>query len=98
MSNRYLGTVWQGVDEECIYSVNVANWGSSPSSPTVVVKDEDGADVTGDVTSGSASAAGNVITLPTIKSLTLATMYRVEVQFTLGSQVLEAFFFIETET
>ena len=34
------------------------------------------------VLSGSASATGDVITLPKVKSLTLGHLYRIEVQFT----------------
>ena len=36
----------QGVDERIAYTLTTTPWGSSPSSPSVVVKDEDGTDVT----------------------------------------------------
>lgn len=95
---RYLGTVRQGEDEEIYYSITTTNWGSSPTDVGVVVKDEDGTDVSAGVTSGSASVAGDVITLPKIKSLTADTLYRVEISFTASGNVFEAFFLIQAET
>ena len=96
-SNRYLGKVTQGEDEECTYTADMSAWGSGVSSPTVVVKTADGTVVTDTVTEGSASASNDVITTPTIKSLTAWTQYRVELSFTLGGNTLEAFFRIDAE-
>ena len=89
----------QGEDEAVTYSVTTTNWASSPSGVTVVVKDVDaGTDVTGDVTSGSVSVAGDIITLPEISGLTAGTLYRVEIQFTAGEFApAECFFFIRAE-
>ena len=64
----------QGADEEIVYSVTTTNWASSPTNVAVVVKDDsDASDVTSSVTTGSSSVSGDVITLPTIKSL--ASLY-----------------------
>jgi len=89
----------QGEDESVTYSVTVTNWASSPSGAAVAVKDVDaGTDVTDDVTSGSVSVAGDIITLPEISGLTAGTLYRVEVQFTAGEfDPGECFFFIRAE-
>jgi len=89
----------QGVDEEIVYTLTTTNWGSDPSSPSVVVKDLSAAsaDVTSTVTSGDASASGDVVTLPTIKSLTQDHIYRVEVKFTCSGSVYEAYFLIDAE-
>lgn len=81
----------QGEDEEIVYTVDTANWGGSPTSPSVVVKDPAGTNVTSTVMpSGSATVNGDVITLPTLKLLTRNKLYRVEVKFTAGGNVFEA--------
>lgn len=83
----------QGEDEEIQYQVTTTPWASSPSSVSVVVKDEDGNDVTSTVMpSGSASPSGDVITLPVLKLLTDGVYYRVEVKFTAGGSVWETYF------
>ena len=80
------GKLYQGVDEQIVYSLTTTNWASSPTSPSVKAYDaSDGyTDVTATVLSGSASVAGDVITLPKVKSLTLGHLYRIEVQFTVA--------------
>jgi len=88
---------YQGEDEELVYALTTTNFGSSPSDPVVVVKDvTDGGstDVTTDVTIGLPSAFGDIITLPKILDLTAGSFYRVEVQFTSGSNLFESFFYI----
>jgi len=94
----------QGVDERIVYTLNVSNWGSNPSSVTVVVKDAtddnpaNWTNVTSTKTNGSAATvSGNVITLPKILSLANGSAYRVEVQFTVGSSVMEAYAYIDAE-
>ncbi len=89
----------QGEDEQIAYSITTTPWGSDPSSVVVVVKDEsaDFADVTDTVTSGSASANGDIITTPIIKSLTAGRTYRVEVKFASGANVFECYFRIRAE-
>lgn len=90
----------QGIDEVVVYTIDVTNVGDTPSSPSLVVKDEN--DSFADVTSvvapdGSASASLNIITLPKVKSLTMGRTYRCEVLFTLGGNTLEHYFRILAE-
>lgn len=89
----------QGEDESIAYTLTTTPWGSDPTSPAVVVKDltNGGADVTETVTSGDASADGDVITTPAIGSLTAGHRYRVEVTFTIAGNVQEAFGIINAE-
>ncbi len=90
----------QGVDEEIVYTITTTPWGSSPTSPSAVVKDlSDDSDVTSTVMpAGSASAAGDVITLPVLKALTYGSRYRVEVKFTVSGNILECWFEVRAET
>ncbi len=100
MSDREVveGAQLQGEDEKITYSITTTNWASSPASASMVVKDDDGDDVTDDVTSGSITVVSDVITLKPIVGLTAGTRYRVEVQFTAGSGApFEAYFFIDCE-
>ena len=96
---RYLGTVTQGEDEQLVYSVTTTNWGSSPTSVSVVAKDVSSAnaDVSSTVLSGDATVAGDVISSPTVKSLTAGNRYRIEVKFTSEGNVLEGYFLIDAE-
>ena len=97
---RQLDSKEQGVDEEIVYTVDVSNVGSSPTSvgvdvflmnsPTTSVK----ATV---MPSGSPSVVGNVITLPALKLLTANNTYRVEVKYTIGSSVVENYFHVMAE-
>ena len=93
------GKQYQGEDESIAYTIDVTNWGSSPSSVSMAVYDVTNGrtDVSVDVVSGSTSVSGNVITLKTISGLTLGYMYRVEVQFTISGNVFEAWFSIECQ-
>lgn len=78
----------QGSGESVIYSITTTNWASDPSSPDVVAYDITGGtetDVTSTVMpSGSASAAGDVITLPALTALTADHIYRLDVSFTVS--------------
>lgn len=83
--------LYQGVNEEVTYSITTTPWGSSPSSPSAVVKDSDGTDVTTTVMPvGSASASGDVVTWPELKSLTADTWYTIFVTFTSGGNICVA--------
>jgi hypothetical protein len=87
----------QGVDEEIQYQLTTTPWGSSPTSVSVVVKDDsDGADITATVMPvNSPSVAGDVITLSPLKSLTAGDNYRVEIKFTAGGNVWETYLLIK---
>lgn len=89
--------VTQGVDEQIARKITTTPWGSDPTAVSVVVK-RDGGDVTSTVMpTGSPTVAGDVITLPVLKSLS-AGIYRVEVKFTSGGNVFETYFKVIAET
>lgn len=84
----------QGINEARRYTVDTTPWGGSPASPVITVLDVTdspaGTDVTATVCSGGASVAGNVITTPTIGSLTLNHIYHVFIRWSSGGETLEA--------
>ena len=91
----------QGSDERLAYSITTTEWGSSPTSPTVVAYDESGyTDVTstggstgsGVYPSGSPSGSGDKILLPLLRDLQPGHTYRIEIKFTIGSNVWEGHF------
>jgi hypothetical protein len=87
----------QGTDEEITYSLTTTPWGSSPSAIVVKVYDTylSYTDVTATVMPvGTATAVGDVITLPELKALTEGHVYRVEVKFDAASNTFEAFFIV----
>ena len=86
--------LYQGVDEQIYYSITTTPWGSTPTSIAVVAYDEaDESNVSATVLSGSASATGDVITLPIVKALTVLHNYRIEVKFTTSAvNIVEAYF------
>lgn len=90
----------QGVDESIAYTITTTPWGGTPSSVSVVVKDVSDPAAPSVVTAtvmptGSASVAGDVITLPALKLLTAEHLYKVEVMFTSGGNVLECYLMVE---
>lgn len=88
----------QGEDERIAYSIDTTAWGGAPSSVVVVVKNlTTGTDVTGSTTTGTASVVGNVITLPTLHTLTAGNKYRVEVRFLSGANTFETWFEVQAE-
>lgn len=91
------GRLEQGEDEEITYTLDVSAQGSSPSNVAVEAKAwPAGTDVKSTVMpSGSASVNGNVITLPELTALTAGTLYRIEVQYTIGGNVLETWFEVQ---
>lgn len=89
------GLQYQGADEIIIYTVDVTNVGSSPSS--VVVKVYDETDSNTDVTTtvmptNSPSVNANIISLSALKLLTAGHAYRVEVKFVVSGNTLEHYF------
>ena len=92
------GTQDQTSDEELAYKITTTNWVSSPTSPTVVVYDHhSNADVTANVGAVTASAAADVITLSVLKDLTKGHWYRVEVKWTVGSNIWECYFIVKCD-
>lgn len=95
------GTQVQGADEEITYQLTTTAWASSPSAPAVKVFDIT-AGLRTDVTTtvmptNSPSAAGDVITLSPLKLLTAGSVYRVEIKFTAGANVFEAYAEVRAE-
>lgn len=82
--------IWQGVDETIAYTLTTTPWASSPTSPTVVIKNSAGTDVSLTTLTGSATVSGDVITTPYIHGLTAGEQYRLEIKWTVGSNVYEA--------
>ena len=92
----------QGEDESLVYTITTTPWGSSPTGIAVkgyeIAQNGQRTDVTSTIMpTGSASAAGDVITLPAITALTAGKNYRIEVKFTSGSNTFEPYFMIEAE-
>ena len=87
----------QGIDEEICYKITTTNWGSNPTLIEVkaFVNEVDFTDAVFPV--NSPSATGDVITLSAAKNLNAGTTYRVEVKFTVDSNVFECFFLLEGE-
>ena len=87
------GLQQQGADEAIQYTLTVA---PTPTSVTdVTVYDVTGipVDVTATVMpAGDAAVDGAVITLPLLTGLTADHLYRVEVRYTDGTNVVEPFF------
>lgn len=80
------GAQEQQYREALSYGLTTTPWGSSPTSISMIVTDiTDDFNrqvVTGTVTTGSPSAAGDVITLPKLGPLTRGHQYMAEVLFT----------------
>jgi len=88
----------QGEDERIVWTLDISPWGSSPSSVSVVIKDEAGNNVTATKSTGlPVVASATLINCPVIHSLTAGSQYRVEVKFTASGQVFEAFFILIAE-
>lgn len=76
----------QGVDEEIIYGFVVTEWGTDPTSVSVVAKVLDGLeDVTTAVfPTNVPTVSGDTITLSPLLNLTAGVIYRIEVKFTVS--------------
>ena len=100
------GLQYQGPDERLVYTITTTSWEAAPTSPTVVAYDENGhVDVTstggatgsGVFPSNSASASGDVITLDLLRDLVAGHTYRIEVKFTVSTNIWECFFRVRCE-
>ena len=91
----------QGVDEVVAYGpVTTTSWGSNPTSPTLKVQEWVGnvwVDQSSTMTSGSCSVVGDVVSLPSIKSLVEGHAYKVILEFTIGASTLSADFVLSAE-
>ena len=94
------GLQYQGADETIVYTLTTTPWGSTPSSTAAKIYAVDGDTLTDKTTTqmtGATSVTGDIITLPTIKSLVAGTLYRVEIVFTCSGNVFEAFAELQAE-
>lgn len=95
------GTQEQSADEKLVYTVDVTNWGSSPTSATVAcvaIDETTGTTVTTSVfdpSTGAGSASANIITCPVLQSLVKGHTYRIEVFFVIGANSFECYFRVE---
>lgn len=88
------GVQEQTSTEEIIFSITTTNWGSTPSSVSVVAYQEGlETDVTTTVfPTNSPSVIGDIITLSPLKALTKGYTYRIEIKFTSGGNIFEPYF------
>ena len=94
------GLQYQGADETIVYTLTTTPWGSTPTSTAAKIYEVDEDTLTDKTTTqmtGATSVTGDIITLPTIKSLVAGTLYRVEIAFTCSGNVFEAFAELQAE-
>lgn len=93
------GAQQQSADEEIIYALTTTNWGSTPSSVSVKAFQEPAnTDVTTTVfPTNTPTVSGDIITLSPLKALTKGKTYRIEIKFTSGSNIFEAYFRVSCE-
>jgi len=85
----------QGCDEEIAYLITTTNWGSNPTSPSVEVFRDPGNAVAITETvmpTNSPTVDGDTITLSPLKNLSTGVVYRIEVKFSISSNVFECYF------
>jgi hypothetical protein len=91
----------QGEDESIAYWFSTEDWGGSLSTPpteaTAVIKNEDGDDVSDENLDGECIIDGINIATPNVHSLIRDTEYRLEVLFTIGTNIYEAAGVIKAE-
>ena len=92
----------QGVNEIVAYTLDTTPWGGPPDALSSAVKVIDITKggwrvVTPTVMPGSSSEAGAIITTPALKLITAGRDYRVEIQWTLLGNTLEAFGIVNAE-
>jgi len=81
----------QGEDERIAYPLDTIPWGGYDSGAAVVLKDEDGNDISLTNLSGLVSVAGDVITTPLVINLKHGGVYRLEILWVKSSNTLETF-------
>jgi hypothetical protein len=88
-----------GIDEEVQFSINFANWGGDPSSPSTKLYDihDEFTDVSSTMLSGSASESGDIVTTPTIKLLEENVSYMMITQVTISGQKMSCYGILEAE-
>jgi len=89
----------QGEDERIAYSFSTTKWGSNPTGVVVAAYDvsDKFANVSSTVLFGNPGVNVNVITTPTVHSLTVGHKYRFEIQFTCSDNTFETYFTLRGE-
>lgn len=85
----------QGVDEHIAYALTTTPWGSSPANVLCKLYDISTPGVRVDVSAtnltGAATVVGDVITTPLVYGLEADKLYRLEIQFVIDGNTLEAY-------
>jgi hypothetical protein len=87
--------VRQGSTEKRAYRCRTLE-GMTPTGVTITVWNETD-NAAGPAPSGSPTVSGNVITTSLIQTLTAGKVYRVNVEFTSGSEIINRYFRVEGE-
>lgn len=89
--------VRQGTTEKRGYRCKTLE-GMTPTSVVITVWNEtDNVDATGTTTEGASTVAANIITTKLIKALAAGKVYRVNVEWTSGSEIVNRYFRVEGE-
>lgn len=89
--------VRQGSTEKRAYRCRMLE-GMTPTSVAISVWNEtDNVDATSGSTEGASTVSANIITTKLIKSLAAGKVYRVNVEFTSGSEIINRYFRVEGE-
>jgi hypothetical protein len=95
-----------GVDERPIFTLDTENWGGTPTAVAVTaytVSSSTGVEAYTDVTAtafpvNTPTVVDHVITLsPFVPSTTAGTLMRIEIKFTSGGSIFEAYAMVEVE-
>ena len=85
--------LYQGSDEQIAYQLTTTPWGSNPTNvicKIYYVKDGAFTDYsTSCFGATTATISGDIITTPSVKSLTSGDKYRFEIKFTAGGNIYE---------
>lgn len=81
--------MFQGEDERIAYRLNTTPWGTSPASPSVVLYDDAGANVSATYMTGSPTVSGVMIIAPVVHSLVRGNQYRMEIKWTDSGNTFE---------
>ena len=87
----------QGADEKVPYQLTTTPWGTDPSSPVTTIKDRDGNATSTLLSTSVTTVSGDVITTPLVQNLVAGNPYTMEIKFTVGSTIFEAWGEIKAE-
>ena len=87
----------QGEDEKLAYTLTTTPWEASPTSPVTTIKDRDGNADSNLLSTSVTTASGDVITTPLVQNLVAGNTYKMEIKWTVGSNIWEAWGEIKAE-